>query len=283
MVYDILCLFLPGLGLGVLFFLGFVVSQNYLIEHMTVGFAVVATGFECGLMIFSPLVQYLLDTVGLRWTFRVMAGLSLVGLLGVLFYKPLHNVKSAATKQRNEYEDINKDNKLSATKSDMSLRSADEQKTFLIESEETGCCSSCGSMMSRFADNFRYYLRLDFILFGLAFFCYSWTCDTPFTFLPLRAQKADLTGSQSSMLLIIYGCCGIAVRVFIILLPCENFKITVITTGLCLFIAGAVSPLTPILKSYSAFAIYSAVLGSTLGEQGIYCSSKSSYPADTIR
>ena len=235
------------------------VAENYYAHEITTAFASVAIGFDCGLMAFAPLVQYLLDSVGLWWTFRALAGTSLIGLLGVIFYQPL--------KDKSEFEpDVQSGNNTINTADTYHVK----QRLLPNRAEKGWCGTLIDSILTRFSKIFKFYMKVDFILFCFAFSCYSWNANSIYMFLPLKGNNERLSNPQVSSLLVIYGCCGIAIRLLVIFIPYHNFKVTVVGTGFSFLLIGCVSPIAPVITTYPAHAVYAAVMGSTVGRWHIY-------------
>ena len=218
-------------------------------------FAIVSTGFEAGMMIFGPFLQLLLDKCGWRCAQRVLALITFCGgVCGIIVYTELPKTtdKSDRTDTSSGDHDEGEDQTL--------LRQ--------IETKKEGCSAQ---LRARFLEICRFYRRPEFILLGISFFCYTWSYDSPYTFLPLRAQSLGISAIQSSTILAIFGLSGIIARLVVLFIPYDNFKITVFATGGCLMAAGVLSICISYFTSYTLLAVYAGLLGSTLGKSFIIC------------
>ena len=213
---------------------------------MQMAYTVVTLGFETGLMSLGPLIQILTDNIGWRGTERVLAGMTLfVGLCAVLVYKPLpvRAVEPEIAIKCNSFK--------TGTETDSLLNSSREK-------------SRWQTFKSRTIETWRFYFRLDFLLLGIGFFGFTWSYDSPYIFLPLRAQTLGIDALKSTTLLTIFGLSGIIVRVVLICMP-SSFKLTVASTGVCLFCSGCISFFMPLFTNFTSLATYAALIGSTLG------------------
>ena len=227
-----------------------IVIENYWENHLYLAMAAIATAFETGLMAFGPIMQALLDSIGWRDSQRVFAGVVLIGLIAVLAYKPIH-------KENKHDENDSKE----SPKLDNSEYKAKE-KTVLLSNEENDRC--CGNLTNRFYDLWGFYCNIDFILFGASYFCYTWSYDAPFTFLPMLAQSYNIVGSKYSTLLTMFGVSGIIVRVATVLLPKQKLKRILVVLGVMLIFNSVTSALVPLCTNYHTLAIYSVCIGSVL-------------------
>ena len=250
LLFLFLCVYL-GIGLGILFLLAFISSGNYWEDQIQMAFVVVTLGFETGLLALGPLIQILTDSIGWRGTERVLALMTLVvGLCAALLFKPLPE-RPAEAENGIECETPNKTNS--------------ESDPLLSEDTHT---SRWQTFKARFIETWKFYIRLDFLLLGIGFFGFTWSYDSPYIFLPLRAQTLGIEALKSTSLLTIFGTTGIVVRVLMLFVP-TNFKFTVVSTGACIFFGGAISALIPLFTTYTTLAVYSGLLGSTLGQYQI--------------
>ena len=249
-VDKLVCL---GIGLGTLFLLAFLVAGNFWENRMQMAFTVVTLGFETGLMLLGPLIQVLTDSIGWRSTERVLAVMTLaVGLCAVLVYKPLP-VQPIEPEIVIECNGFNKES---------SFKTDTENDPLLESSSES---SQWEAFKARFIETWKFYIRLDFLLLGIGFFGFTWSYDSPYIFLPMRAQTLGIEALKSTTLLTIFGLSGIVVRVILLFIPFGSFKLTVASTGCCLFFAAVISLFMPLFTNYTSLAVYSALLGSTLG------------------
>ena len=210
-------------------------------------------------MAFGPITQTLLDQMGWRWSQRVLAAICLIGLLGIVLYKPLGEQADGETDDtKYPVESVDKGH------NDNKLYKKSEHTRLLQETDEKYEC--CGNLNKLFRELLRFYCRLDFMVFGVAFFCYSWAYDSPLTFIPLRAQEKGISGPKASNLLTYFGLSGIIVRLTTLVLPIRKFKMIMITTGFGMFIAGLSSTLMPLFTTYPGLVTYSVWLGSSLGK-----------------
>ena len=234
---------------------------------MKIALAVVATGYEAGLMIFGPLMQYFLDQLGWRWALRATSLVSLLCLLGVLAYQPLPKTNNKTTYSLRTA--------LSLTLTVFKIDKADTE-TIISEdtTKQTKQCSCFKGLLVRFKQMWRFYGTLDFLLFGTAFFCFAWSYDEPFTFLSLRAQTHDITGDRAATLLTIFGASGICIRMLVLATNFKNFKLNIIINCMAMFLAGSASLFVPLCTDYSRLAIYAAFIGSNLGECQMHLPSK---------
>ena len=228
-----------GGGFGIMNIIAYIVTEHYWKKNLYASLAIITTGFETGLMAFGPLLQVLLDNLGWRNTQRVVAAMSLFGLLGVIAFKPLPANLHGEDEQPLMPEDDTRDQK------------------------ETGCC---GKLMNRLLEMCRFYRQVDFLIFSLAYLCYDWCQDVPFTFMPLLAENYGIPGTKASTLLTLFGVSGIVVRLFTLLIPGQKLSMTVLGLLVAFFISGLSSLLTPLCTDYTTLAVYSFCSGSTLGK-----------------
>ena len=244
-------IYFPGVGLGVVFILAYIVTEDYWINDLYVGIAIIATGFDTGLMAFGPLLQVLLDNIGWRSTQRVLAAMCLFGLSGVVAFKPL-----PADSQRQ----VDKD---SMEKIDHNIPS--ETTSFLAENVQEQA-DSPGSLVDRFVEIWRFYCQIDFLFFSFAYFCYTWSYDAPFTFLLTLAESYNIPSTKASTLLTLFGVSGIVTRIMTLLIPGKKLSMTVIGLLVAFLVSGLSSLLTPLCYDYTTLVVYSLCIGSTLGE-----------------
>ena len=242
---------LTGVGFGIMNIISYIVTEHYWKKNLYASLAIITTGFETGLMAFGPLLQVLLDNIGWRNSQRVVAAMSLFGLLGVIAFTPLPANSHSGDEQPLMPEDDTRD-----MSEKTAMLSRNDQK-------ETGCC---GKLMDRLLEMCRFYRQMDFLIFGLAYFCYAWCYDAPFTFMPLLAENYGILATKASTLLTLFGVSGIVVRLFTLLIPGKKLSMTVLGLLVALFISGLSSLLTPLCTDYTTLAVYSFCSGSTLGE-----------------
>ena len=270
-----------------MYFLPLFVAENYFEEDMVMACAIVVSGFECGLMSFGPLIQFFLNVTSWRWAMRFLAFISLSGLFGAIVYTPIKhgNLDDTETRmksitcqefrsdldqnnsqtevkdhdvKKNTYQSIENDTIPNGTESN-------GYKTDAAQPFDQISTDSSKSYWVSFTEYMQFYGRGDFILFAAAFFCFEWAYVCPYAYIPLRAQLRGISDSDSSYLLTIFGACGIGVRLLLLFVKME-IKGLVLSTGFAIFIAGLASLLMPICKIYATMAIYSGVLGVSLGE-----------------
>ena len=234
-----------------MYIMAYIVTEHYWKKNLYASLAIITTGFETGLMTFGPLLQVLLDNIGWRTTQRVVATMCLFGLLGVIAFKPLPANSHSGDEQQVMPED---DQRVMSEKTAMLSRNAQE---------ETGCC---GKLMDRLLEMCRFYCKIDFLFFSLAYFCYVWSYDAPFTFMPLLAKSYGIPGTKASTLLTLFGVSGIVVRLFTLLIPGQKLSKTVLGLLVAFVISGVSSLLTPLCTDYATLAVYSLCAGSTLGK-----------------
>ena len=240
--------FLTGVGLGIFLMLSFIVSVNYWDDQLQMAFTVITLGFEVGLMAFGPIIQLLMDHLGWREALRVLAAITaVVGLCGLVVFKPLPKI---------------------APESDPAIRCKKLQDAKendpLLKNEDTP--STREKLKHRLKEIWQLYCRLDFLLFGIGFFGFTWSYDSPYIFLPLHAQSLGIDALKSTSILVFFGLSGIAMRLVLLVIPSTNFKVTVLLTGGFLFFAGFISTLISLFTNYDTLCVYAALLGSTLGE-----------------
>ena len=253
-----------GFGLGLMYFLALFVVENYFEDDMVKACAIVITGFELGLMIYGPLIQFFLDIASWRWAMRAIALTCLPGLIGVVVFKPLkHQDEKDRSTSVPQYEKTIPV-KYKAIDETSCLNNAIENTLSETNSSEN-TSSDSQTLRQRFLKSIKFYVRGDFMLFAAAFLCFEWAYVCPYAFIPLRAQTRGISGRNSSFLLTIFGASGIGARLLLLLIDL-NIKGLVISTGCGLFIAGLASLLVPLCRIYATLAIYSAVLGIALGE-----------------
>ena len=233
-----------------MFILAYIVTENYWINNLYVGIAIITTGFEAGLMAFGPLLQVLLDTIGWRNTQRVIGAMCSFGLLGVIAFKPLPS-KPQCHLDNDQMERLNENE-------------SSEKTLILQKNDQKQSC--CGSLVGRFVDIWRFYCQIDFLLFCFAYFCYTWSYDAPFTLLPTLAESYNIPSTKASTLLTLFGVSGIVIRILTILVPGEKMLLTVIGLLVAFFISGLSSLLTPLCYDYTTLVVYSLCIGSTLGK-----------------
>ena len=264
-----------------MYFLPLFVTENYFEEDMVMACAIVVTGFECGLMSFGPLIQFFLNVTSWRWAMRFLAFISLSSIFGAIVYTPIKhgNLKDTETCQvfasdldhnnsqndvenhdvkKNTYQSIEKDTIPNGTESN-------DKKTNAEQPFDQISTNSSKSYWVSFTEYIQFYGRGDFILFAAAFFCFEWAYVCPYAYIPLRAQMRGISDSDSSYLLTIFGACGIGVRLLLLFVKME-IRGLVLSTGFAIFMAGLVSLLMPVCRIYATMAIYSGVLGISLGE-----------------
>ena len=244
-------LMVTGIGLGVLVSLANIVTQSYFEKRIYIGMAFTSVGFESGLLVFGPLVQALLDNIGLRYTLRALAGITMSGLFGTVFYAPLSN--------ENHVENICK------TSEDADVFAGSERASLLTGANHQER-SRIGRLIDSLTDKLMSCCRLDVFMFGASFFCYTWASDAPCTFLPLHAHRCDIGSKQAATLLSVLGVSCILFRIIILLLPFDTMKPTVIGTGIALSVAGFSSTMVPYCTTYLTLVIYCICLGCTLGK-----------------
>ena len=239
----------PGIGFGGFMITSYVVTENYWEDYLYVCIALVSCGFELGILIFAPLTQLLLDNYGWRWTQRIMAVITLTGILGVVLFKPLPTKPNRNDKSSNH----------SVSTSEPS------QTTMLLDStknKETCCCR----MYYDFVYILRVYCSLDFFLYGVSFLCCNWTYDMSVMFLSLHTQRQGLSGDQAAILLNLFGASGVIFRLIMICLPSKGLKVTVFSTGLAFGFGAFLCTLISAYETYVSFAVYAICLGGALGE-----------------
>ena len=239
---------------------------------MLMAFTVVTLGFETGLMSFGPLIQLFLDTLGWRGTQRMLGLITLfVGICAVIAYQPLNNQSSDSESDQSE---TNTETGSAKTKEETNTETqpllnntqedANTETQPLIRTAKPQT-SLCTQLKDRFMETWKFYTRLDFILLGIAFFGFTWSYDSPYIFLPLRAQTLGIDALKSTTILVIFGLSGFIIRLTLLFVPNTSFKMTVASTGVCLFVAGAVSTLMPLFTTYTTLAVYAAIVGCPLG------------------
>ena len=82
--------FLYGLGSALIYMASFIIAAKNFRKRQSLAVGVVAVGGSVGVLIFGPFLQFLIDMVGWRGTYRIMSALFCLSCtLGVMFKDPL--------------------------------------------------------------------------------------------------------------------------------------------------------------------------------------------------
>ena len=77
-----------GIGLSGISLVGFIVITKYFTKWRSFAISVVSAGMGAGSLIFGPLLELLLSSLGWRWTFRVLAAIACVNVFLVCALEP---------------------------------------------------------------------------------------------------------------------------------------------------------------------------------------------------
>ena len=260
-----------SIGLAMTYVPAIVIVTSYFEVRRGLATGLAVTGSGVGAFVFPLLLQLLINEFGWRGALLIIGGLYFnVCVAGALFRTPPMGYVST----RDKYDDKNchELNEININAKDHSDASEiceldklkDTNSAYTLTASKNKPCTTFSteiqailkSMMDKsLASNWPFLLYC-----ASSFIMYMW-CGIPYVYLFDKARVHDISYEKASYLLSIIGFGRIVGQILIGILgdvPCIN---TILLYAGCVIICGLDTLLIPVMETFVAFSVYSAVFG----------------------
>ncbi|XP_052104355.1 monocarboxylate transporter 12-like isoform X2 [Mytilus californianus] len=269
---------LTGLGFGGIFLSTLVCVGQHFEKRRSFALGISVSGSGVGTFVFAPVVRILIDEYGWRGAILMEAGFIMNIVLCGAFFRPVQNKSGKTTDKsviKNEAIDLSivedeidiKEASMTSKQIFSIVKNKDEGLQALKTKSTTSPDPSTNSVSSCFSKHFDFGLLTNpaFTIFVVSNYFTALGFNTPYVYLPDRAEEKGMNQFDSAFLLSIIGISNTFGRIIFGWIADRKCVNRLLLYGISLVICGTANVLNPLNDSKVYLMMYSSVYGMFIG------------------
>ncbi|XP_063426022.1 monocarboxylate transporter 12-like [Mytilus trossulus] len=273
-VYFLYCSLgiLTGIGFGGIFLSTLVCVGQHFEKRRSFALGISVSGSGVGTFVFAPVVRILIDEYGWRGAILLEAGFILNIVLCGAFFRPVQNKINKTDEEyviRKEAIYLSSLEDKPITNKQITKIEKNENEGLQASQKESGTSpdSSDSTVASCFSRHFDFGLLTNpiFTIFVVSNYFTALGFNTPYVYLPDRAEEKGMSQFDSAFLLSIIGISNTFGRIIFGWIADQKCVNRLLLYSMSLIICGTANVLNPLNDSNIYLMMYSAVYGTFIG------------------